>query len=92
MNESALNCPTCGAPVDYLDEQVLRGRERRAYRSYQYQQPPPVDMREMRLEAIEQFVGLVKLEAERPDMDARKALDAVLETLRQQVRGHHVRG
>lgn len=92
---TALNCPTCGAPVDYIDDIVLRrGQERRQNRSYSYQQPPAMDMREVRLEAIERFVKLVQLEVDMevsgprhgPDAGLR-AMGQVLETIRQQVRG-----
>lgn len=84
-----LICPTCGAPVDYLDEKVIRhGHDKGVTRSYHFTPPPPVDVREVRLEAVERFVRLVDLKV--GDMqDYQAAVQDVLETMRQQVRGQH---
>lgn len=85
-----MNCPTCGAPVDFLDEPLMRRGERRMTRSYLYQQPEPVDLAEIKLEGIERFVKLVNLEVREstdpPGAAFPDAIKTVLDTLQRQVR------
>jgi hypothetical protein len=81
-----MNCPTCGAPVDYLDEAVLRRGESRTTRSYHYQQPLPLDLAEVRLEGVEAFVRVVQMEVATGLMTYEEAIRTNLETIRSQIR------